>query len=60
MMMNYDEDIRRIIDEMNVAPEDDFDGFPRREMRTIIYSPFADECPIRIRRVSRTSYDNNK
>lgn len=47
--MNSNEVLRHIIDEMDVAPEDNFDGLSRREMRTIIYSPFADECPIRIR-----------
>jgi len=44
--MNYSERTRRIV---NAAPLDDFDGFSPDEMSTILYSPFAEECSVRIR-----------
>ncbi len=47
--MNYSERTRRIIEGVNTAPLDDFDGFSPDEMSIIIYSPFAGECSVRIR-----------
>ena len=44
--MNDNEQTRRSV---NAAPLDDFDGFSPDEMNTIIYSPFAEECAVRIR-----------
>ncbi len=47
--MNHSERTRRIIVGVNAVPLDDFDGFSPDEMSTIIYSPFAEECSVRIR-----------
>jgi len=44
--MNDHERTRRIV---NSAPLDDFDGFSPDEMGTILYSPFAEKCAVRIR-----------
>ncbi len=44
--MNDNGQTRRSV---NAAPLDDFDGFSPDEMNTIIYSPFAEECAVRIR-----------
>ena len=44
--MNDNEQTRRSV---NAAPMDDFDGFSPDEMSTILYSPFAEECSVRIR-----------
>jgi hypothetical protein len=58
--MNHGEHARRIIEEMNAAPQDDFDGFSPGEMSIIIYSPFANECPVHIRsQIDRTLLDQS-
>jgi hypothetical protein len=58
--MNYKEQARRIVEQKNAAPEDDFDGFSPEEMSIIIYSPLSNECPVHIRsQIDRTLLDQS-
>jgi hypothetical protein len=48
---NIDElnrEMRKINDEMNSSPKNDFEGFSPEDMNYILYYPFQEKCPIRV------------
>lgn len=42
--------INKIINDYNESPLDDFAGFSPKEMHAILYSPFEESCPIKIKK----------